>query len=60
MDRDVEEEFKNEWLKCFSKSRRRDYYYNSQTKKSVWTKEEVYEIIKAKQSLLNDKNERKM
>lgn len=31
----------DDWKKCFSKSRNRDYYFNQKTGKSVWTFEET-------------------
>jgi len=35
-----------EWKKYFSKSRQRDYYFNSITNKSLWTLDEVKQLIR--------------
>lgn len=44
----------SDWKLCFSKSRQREYYFNSQTGESLWTKEEVKEKIKKQ---LRNRNE---
>jgi hypothetical protein len=36
-----------EWKKCFSRTRKLDYYFNERTKESLWTLEEVKERIKS-------------
>ena len=36
-----------EWIKCYSKSRKRDYYFNQTTGRSVWSVEELTIINKA-------------
>ena len=50
-----------EWVKCFSKSRKRDYYFNNRTGESVWTLEEMNEQIKkeAEKSLASSKSKSK-
>jgi hypothetical protein len=45
MESQVEEKLK-EWKKYYSKSRNRDYYFNARTKKSLWTLEEVKQLIR--------------
>ena len=45
MESHVEEKLK-EWKKYFSKSRNRDYYFNARTNKSLWTLEEVKQLIR--------------
>lgn len=44
MENKIEENLK-EWKKCYSKSRKRDYYFNARTNKSLWTLEEVKNLI---------------
>jgi hypothetical protein len=41
------EEKMNEWKKYYSKSRKRDYYFNARTNKSLWTLDEVKKEIEA-------------
>ena len=43
-------EKEDEWVKCFSKTRKREYYFNNRTGESVWTLEEVNERIVTKKS----------
>lgn len=31
------------WIKCFSSKRKQDYFFNTKTKKSLWTLDEVIE-----------------
>jgi hypothetical protein len=40
------EQLPNYWVKCFSKTRKIDYYFNTKTLKSLWTIEEVLESEK--------------
>lgn len=42
------------WIKCFSKTRKLDYYFNIKTQKSVWT---VDEIIQQENSKTRNSNE---
>ena len=37
----------DEWIKCYSKSRKREYYFNQTTGRSVWSVEELTIINKA-------------
>jgi hypothetical protein len=34
-----------EWKKCFSRTRKLDYYFNARTNESLWTLDEVKERI---------------
>ena len=36
----------DEWIKCYSKSRKREYYFNQTTGRSVWSVEELTIINK--------------
>jgi len=38
----------DEWIKCYSKSRQRDYYFNQSTGQSVWSLEELNIITNKK------------
>ena len=47
---DLDAEYKEglkEWKKCFSRTRKLDYYFNARTNESLWTLEEVKERIKS-------------
>jgi hypothetical protein len=46
MDQNDFDELLKEWTKQFSKSRNREYYFNSRSGESLWTIEEVKEKIK--------------
>lgn len=45
MDQNEFDELLKEWTKQYSKSRKRDYYFNSKTGESLWTIDEVKEKI---------------
>ena len=34
----------NEWVKCYSKSRKRDYYFNKSTGQSIWDLNELKDV----------------
>lgn len=45
----MEDEFKDivkNWIKCFSESKQRHYYFNSKSGESLWTMKEVENRIK--------------
>jgi len=45
-DSDAEyKELLKEWKKCFSRTRKLDYYFNARTNESLWTLDEVKERI---------------
>ena len=44
-----------EWTKCYSKSRKRDYYFNATTGQSVWSIEELNDLELESKLICNDK-----
>ena len=48
------EQLPNYWVKCFSKTRKIDYYFNTKTLKSLWTIEEVLESEKKSTNINNE------
>ena len=39
------DELMKEWIKSYSRSRQRDYYFNPKTGESLWTLDEVKERV---------------